>query len=123
MLSRTAFVAAVLITNQPLPIQAHDIYSQLRDEGGGSCCDNRDCRAAMYRFTAIGVQMFVDQRWIHVPNEQIQCRALLGDRGETGGGHWCGSVYEPDFSNLSILYMTKCAVLPPQSASAQVDQP
>ena len=79
MSSRTAFVAAVLVASLPLPIQAHDIYSHLRDEGGGSCCDDRDCRPAVYRLTASGVQMFVDQQWINVPNERIQYRALLGD--------------------------------------------
>jgi hypothetical protein len=30
MSSRTAFVAAVLVTNLPLPTLAHDIYSRLR---------------------------------------------------------------------------------------------
>ncbi|ANY83649.1 hypothetical protein BB934_35955 (plasmid) [Microvirga ossetica] len=85
MSSRTAFVVAVLVASLPLPIQAHDIYSHLRDEGGGSCCDNQDCRPALYRFTARGVQMFVDQQWINVPNERIQYRALLGDAGETYG--------------------------------------
>jgi hypothetical protein len=119
MSSRTAFVVAVLITNLPPPTLAHDIYSHLRDEGGGSCCNDQDCRPALYRLTARGVQMYVDQEWINVPNERIQYRALPGDRGETWGGHWCGSVYEPDFSNLGGLYMTKCAILPPQAASAQ----
>ena len=119
MSSRTAFVAAVLVTNLPLPIQAHDIYSHLVDEVGASCCDDKDCRPVLYRFIANGVQMFVDRRWINVPSDRIQYRALPGDTGETGGGHWCGSAYEPDFSNLGALYMTKCAILPPQSASAQ----
>ena len=119
MCSRAGFVAAVLAASLPLPIQAHDIYSHLRDEGGGSCCDNKDCRPALYRFTGHGVQMFVDQQWIAVPNERIQYRALLGDMGETYGGHWCGSFYQPDFGSRSILYMTKCAILPPQAASAQ----
>ena len=118
MLLRTALVSAVLIISLPLPTHAHDIYSHLRDERGESCCDDQDCRPALYRLTAWGVQMYVDQQWINVPNERIQYRALLGDRGETSGGHWCGSVYEPDFSNLGGLYMTKCAILPPQSASA-----
>jgi hypothetical protein len=123
MSSRTAVMAVVLAINLPLSIQAHDIYSHLKDAGGGICCDNKDCRPALYRVTASGVQMFVDQRWITVPDDRIQYRALLGDTGETGGGHWCGSAYEPDFSNLGALYMTKCAVLPPQSASAQIDPP
>ena len=122
MSSRTVFVAAVLVANLPLPIQAHDIYSHLRDEAGGSCCDNRDCRPALYRFTAHGVQMFVDQQWINVPNERIQYRALLGDTGETYGGHWCGSLYQPDVTQQgAILYMTQCAILPPQAASIQVE--
>jgi hypothetical protein len=72
-----------------------------------------------YRFIASGVQMFIDKQWIDVPSDRIQYRALPGDMGETGGGHWCGSAYTPDFSNLGVLYMTKCAILPPQSASAQ----
>jgi len=90
MSSRTAVVSAVLVAGLPLPIQAHDIYSQLRDEGGASCCDDRDCRPAHYRLTASGVQMFVDQQWINVPKERTQYRALPGDMGETYGGHWCG---------------------------------
>ncbi len=118
MSSRTAFVAVILIANLPLPIQAHDIYSHLKNGAGESCCDNTDCRPAVYRLTARGVQMYVDRQWINVPNGRIQYRALSGDTGETGGGHWCGSAYEPDFSNLEGLYVTKCAILPPQSASA-----
>jgi hypothetical protein len=120
--SRTALIAVVLAANLSLPLQAHDIYSHLRDEVGASCCDDQDCRPALYRVSASGVQMLVDQRWIDVPDERIQYRALLGDTGETGGGHWCGSTYKPDFGNPTTVYVTKCAVLPPQSASVQ-DRP
>jgi hypothetical protein len=116
MSSRTAFVAAVLAASLPLPIQAHDIYSHLKDKSGASCCDNRDCQLAPYRFTANGLQMFVDRRWIEVPSDKIQYVAVPGDMGETGGGHWCGSAYEP---SLGPLYITRCAILPPQAASAQ----
>ncbi len=119
MLSRTAFVAAVLVTSLPLPIQAHDIYSHLMDEAGKSCCDNSDCRAAPYRLSAAGVEMFVDGRWIGVPSEKVQYRALPGDRGKTGGGHWCGFTYEPTASPLGVLHTTNCAILPPQAVSAQ----
>lgn len=118
MLSRLALISAALIS-LPLPAQAHDIYSHLTDEGGGSCCDNRDCRPAFYRFVSSNLQMFVDERWIDVPSERIQYRGLPADTGETAGGHWCGSTYQPDFSSPGTLYLTKCAVLPPQSASAQ----
>ena len=119
MSSRTALVAVVLVTS--LPLQAHDIYSHLRDEAGGSCCEDRDCQPVPYRFIASGVQMFVDKRWIDVPSDRIQYRALPGDTGETGGGHWCGSTYPPDFSDGGALSITKCAILPPQSAAAQVE--
>jgi hypothetical protein len=122
MSSRTALIAVVLAANLSLPLQAHDIYSHLRDEVGASCCDDQNCRPALYRVSASGVQMLVDQRWIDVPDERIQYRALLGDTGETGGGHWCGSTYKPDFGNPTTVYVTKCAVLPPQSASVQ-DRP
>jgi hypothetical protein len=109
-------LASAALISLPLPAQTHDIYSHLRDVWGGSCCDNKDCRPALYRFVASDLQMFVDGRWIEVPGERIQDRRLPG---ETGGGHWCGLIYQPDFSSRGTLYMTKCAVLPPQSAAAQ----
>jgi hypothetical protein len=117
--SKTAFVAAVLVTSLPLSIQAHDIYSHLKDGSGGACCDDRDCQPALYRFTAGDLQMLVDGRWIEVPSDKIQYRALLGDTGETGGGHWCGSGYEMGGYDINVPYVTKCAILPPQAASAQ----
>jgi hypothetical protein len=120
MSSRTAFVAAVLVANLPLSsTQAHDIYSHLTDDAGKNCCDNSDCRPAPYRLRASGVEMFVDGRWISVPSEKVQYRALPGDRGETGGGHWCGFAYEPIPSPVEVLHTTNCAILPPQAALAQ----
>jgi hypothetical protein len=106
MSPRTALAAVVLAASLPPPIHAHDLYSHLSDEVGAS-----------------GVQMLMDQRWIDVPDERIQYRALLGDTGETGGGHWCGSTNKPDFGTPNTLCMTKCPVLPPQSASVQIDLP
>ena len=119
MSSKTAFVSAVLVTGFALPIQAHDIYSHLRDQLGASCCNDQDCRPALYRLTARGVQMYVDQEWINVPKDRVQYRSLPGDTGATYGGHWCGSIHEPDFRNPEGRYVTKCAILPPQAASAQ----
>jgi hypothetical protein len=58
-------------------------------------------------------------KWIEVPRSTIEYRALLGDSGETGGGPWCGMVHLP---NVGVFYLTRCAILPPQSASAQ-DEP
>jgi hypothetical protein len=121
MSSRSAFVSAVLVSGLALPLQAHDIYSDLVDRTGASCCDDRDCQPAPYRFTASGLQMFVDKRWIDVPAETVQYHALEGDTGKTSGGHWCGSAKE--FDSMAAFYITKCAILPPQSASAQSDQP
>jgi len=58
------------------------------------------------------VQMLVFGHWIDIPSRKIQYRALPGDPGSTGGGHWCGyELREPG------VHMTRCAILPPQSAS------
>jgi hypothetical protein len=120
MSSRTAVMVVVLTASLPLPLQAHDIYSHLRAGGGGSCCDDKDCQPAFYRFAAGDLQMFVDGRWIDVPSEHIQYLEIPGDTGETGGGHWCGSAHEP---SVGPLYITRCAILPPRSAAAQIDPP
>jgi len=120
VLPRSTLLLTVLVGSLPLPVQAHDIYSHLKDGSGMSCCDDRDCRPAPYRFTTGKLQMFVDRRWIEVPSERIQYRALPGDTGETGGGHWCGLAYSP---SVGPMYMTRCAILPPQSGSAQYDPP
>ena len=82
--------AAILLISYELPAEAHDIYSPLKDRLGNSCCDDGDCRPAPYRVTPTGVQMLVNGDWIAVPNDTIQYRAIPGDTGETGGGHWCG---------------------------------
>ena len=76
MSSRTAVVAAVLVTSLLRPTLARDIYSHLRDETGASCCDDRDCRPALYQVSATGVKMFVDGRWIDGPREWTQYSAL-----------------------------------------------
>jgi hypothetical protein len=116
VLPRSALILTVLVGSQPA--QAHDIYSHLKDRFGQSCCSDRDCRPAPYRFTSGKLRMLVGGLWIEVPSEQVQYRALPGDTGETGGGHWCGMAYEP---SVSALYMTRCAILPPQSGSTQYD--
>ena len=117
MASRLALVSVALISLLH-PAQAHDIYSHLTNAEGARCCDDRDCRPALYRFIAGDLHMFLDGQWIEVPHSTIQYRALLGDTGETGGGHWCGMVYIQTFA---ALYLTRCAILPPQAASAQVE--
>jgi hypothetical protein len=97
------------------PTEAHDIYSHLTDSWGNSCCDDKDCRPARYRVTPTGVRMLVDGEWVEVPGYTIQYRALSGDSGETGGGHWCGRVYQK--VDNSVFHVTQCAVLPPSSAA------
>jgi hypothetical protein len=123
MLSRLALISAAFAISLPLPIRAHDIYSHLKDGEGKSCCDERDCQPAHYRLSQRGVKMLVDRRWIDVPSEKIQYLSLPGDDGATGGGHWCGAAYEPSGADISTAYVTRCAILPPQSASAQIDPP
>jgi hypothetical protein len=98
----------------PCPVQAHDIYEDLVSAFGFRCCDDTDCRPVPYRIAQGGVQMLVDQRWIDIPSETIQYRALVGDSGETGGGHWCGAPYR-----YFDGFYTRCAVLPPNSALLQ----
>ncbi|MPR12146.1 hypothetical protein [Microvirga tunisiensis] len=121
MSSRTALICVVLITNLPLPTEAHDIYSHLRSPRGESCCDDRDCRPAPYRVIAGHWQMFVDRRWIDVPDDTIQYRALPDDQGETGGGHWCGfSITPTSEEDREPVYTTRCAILPPQAAEADL---
>jgi hypothetical protein len=55
--------------------------------------------------------MFVEGKWIWVPDHTIQYRALPGDTGETDGGHWCGKFENGPGYNLG--YATYCAFLPP----------
>ena len=102
-----------LLTTEAGPVQAHDIYSRLTDKRGWSCCDNHDCQPAHYRITASGLQMFLGSAWVTIPAGAIIYRAIEGDTGETGGGHWCGA-YAP----FERAFLTRCAVLPPSSASA-----
>ncbi len=99
----------------PGSIQAHDIYSHLVDSFGKACCDETDCQPALYRMTAHGVQMLIAERWIDIPDDTIQYRALPGDTGRTFGGHWCGSELL-DLNASSTVYITRCAILPPQTA-------
>jgi hypothetical protein len=105
-----ALVLLAITASWPAPIEAHDIYTTLKDRFGGSCCSEHDCRPVHYRITPAGVRMLVSGEWIVVPGEAIQYRTVEGDTGETAGGHWCGykSVTES---------VTRCAILPPSSAS------
>lgn len=91
------------------PVQAHEIYTDLKNRAGKSCCDGTDCRPARYRATASGLEMLVGGAWVWVPPSTIEYRVLGGDRGETNGGHWCGEPYEGGF-------ITYCAFLPPKVA-------
>jgi hypothetical protein len=108
-LTKRLAYGGMLLTIISWPSQAHDIYSSLVDREGQTCCHDRDCKPARYRTTTVGVEMLVDGRWIVVPDETIQYRALDGDSGETAGGHWCGKL------QYGVTY---CAVLPPNSASS-----
>ncbi len=91
-------------------VEAHDIYTHLKNSAGKSCCDGTDCRPARYRATSGGVEMLVGETWVWVPRGTIEYRSLEGDGGETNGGHWCGEPYEGGF-------ITYCAFLPPNLAT------
>jgi hypothetical protein len=108
-------LAALCLLSFEPPAKAHDIYSPLRDRFGNSCCDEKDCRPAPYRVTPTGVQMLVNGEWIAVPEYTIRYRSLLGDTGETAGGHWCGRIQNR--RDDGVDYITHCAVLPPNHAA------
>jgi hypothetical protein len=113
MSSKIMMVALGFASVWPAALQAHDIYTFLTDEMGKSCCENTDCRPVRHRTTSSGVEMLINERWVHVPRGRIQYRILEGDSGETAGGHWCGEPYEGS-------YITYCAFLPPEFASLSV---
>jgi hypothetical protein len=113
MLLKFDLCAALLLLSLEGPTQAHDIYSDLTDRNGVSCCDQYHCRPANYRVMPTGVQMFVYGEWIDVPEDKIQYQAVPGDTGETGGGHWCGR--PRDWQSPRVL-LTVCAILPPNDA-------
>jgi hypothetical protein len=113
MSPRAALISTVLITSLPLPIQAHDIYTTLRDRHGRNCCNSLDCQPAPDQVTPRGVKMLVVGRWIDVPPETIPYIILPDDTGDTGGGHWFGQGYEPGGADINVPYVTKCAILPP----------
>ena len=108
---RCALVSVFFLASGLAETRAHDIYTGLYSKYGTACCDHSDCRPARYRETSQGVQMLVDHEWITVPPDAIQYRLLLGDPGESGGGHWCGHrANDPHESG----YFTFCAILPPR---------
>jgi len=113
---KPAACAATVLPLLSAPAGGHDIYSHLVDGRGNSCCDDRDCRPAPYRFVTGRLQMLVDRRWIDVSFEAVQYRTLAGDSGETRGGHWCGFADEPTGKSADALYVTRCAFLPPGAA-------
>ena len=104
--------AAILLVGFGPPTQADDIYSHLKDRWGNSCCNDRDCRPAHYRVTPTGVMMYVQGEWITVPADTIQYLTLPGDNGETGGGHWCGTIHH---NEGGTYHATNCSVLPPMN--------
>jgi hypothetical protein len=99
------------------PSSSHDIYVGLKDASGRPCCDNGDCRPALYRISPSGVHMLVEGVWITVPGPLLQYRLLYGDTGETAGGHWCGFTEERDPELKGGPPLTFCAILPPSFAA------
>ncbi len=108
--AKCALASLALLVTWPASSQAHDIYTGVKDRNGVSCCDERDCKPAPYRMTPAGVEMLVDGRWMVVPDDTIQYHVLLGDAGDTAGGHWCGFYLGPQI-------VTHYAILPPRSSA------
>ena len=112
MRSTSWLIGGVALVASSTVCDAHDIYTNLRKSNGQTCCDGSDCRPAPYRRGRTGVEMFVQQRWIAIPQSAIMYRFLDGDSGETNGGHWCGS-----HTHYEDALFTHCVVLPPDAAS------
>ena len=106
------FVLALLLLLTPVLARAHDIYSNLTNGSGRSCCDVTECRPVHYRFQGADLEMLINDHWVYVPRGMVQHRSLAGDVGETAGGHWCGEPYEGGF-------ITYCAFVPPNVVHLQ----
>jgi hypothetical protein len=110
MFPKASLIGVALLAIIPSQSQAHDIYGDLKNRGGVSCCNGNDCRPAPYRIVGGSVQMLVDGTWFVISNDLVDYRALEGDTGETNGGHWCGR----HTVGMSWDYLnTFCAFLPP----------
>ena len=47
-------------------------FESLKQPGSGvPCCSVADCRPADYRLAREGYEVFLDQRWVRVPDERI----------------------------------------------------
>lgn len=105
-----ALLAVAIPTAEP-----HDLYSHVFNRDGVRCCDETDCRPVHWRASPEGVRMFLFNSWILIPPERIVYVTLVGDTGETRGGHWCGDTFFPDAP------YTRCAVLPPNFTKFDLD--
>ena len=126
---RTLMMMIAILILAAVCAEGHDIYSGLMDRSGASCCNETDCHPANYRISSAGVDMFVDNEWVRVPNNVIQYRSLDGDTGETRGGHWCGVTYWKQQNQVAGVeypptlnhpglhpsgFSTRCVILPPE---------
>ena len=121
MFLKARVISIALVAMLPTVTHAHDIYTNLTNRSGWSCCGGSDCRPARFRIGSLGaVEMLIDQQWLEIPSESIEYRSLDGDTGETNGGHWCGlEIADP---HIGMLY-TACAFLPPNLSALQSISP
>lgn len=107
LFAERTFLALFMISSWPGVVRSHDIYIGLTSKEGTRCCDVSDCRPAQFKVSSAGVQMNVDNVWVAIPADRIQYLALAGDKGESGGGHWCG------WADPTEGLHTHCVILPP----------
>ena len=123
--SKLSLAGAVFGAIWSAPVLSHDIYSNLTDKSGKSCCNKHDCRPAHFRVSPAGVSMLVEGSWLRMPDDLIVYRTLMGDTGETRGGHWCGATdWSQDGAghNPYPSRVTYCAIVPPSLALVPVDR-
>jgi hypothetical protein len=120
MHSKLSLVGVLVGAIWSAPVLSHDIYSNLTDRNGKLCCNKHDCRPAHFKVSPAGVAMLVEGNWLRVPDDLVVHRTLIGDTGETRGGHWCGST---DWGGRDgaghapyPLRVTYCAIVPPSFA-------
>ena len=72
-----------------------------------SCCDNKDCGPADYKFDGDGnlfMRRFQETKWWPIPKEKIMYRNT-----PDGDAHLCGVEVDEKYSEMNVVY---CAVLP-----------
>ena len=71
MFLKARVISIALVAMLPTVTHAHDIYTNLTNRSGKSCCGGSDCRPARFRIGSLGaVEMLIDQQWLGYPRSR-----------------------------------------------------